>query len=184
MYYFIVLGGTHGVGVEGISARFAEDRMTYIPTTLGGPPGRRIEIYGKEIVLYLQEDYTGSKGNMVSRFLLRGSSRGLMAIYDITSRESYEKAKGLVIEAREENEEIKVILVGNKCDLDDKREVSYEEALSFSKEEGILFNETSALESINIKESFHLLAREIFLSESKPLNVDITQDETRSSRCF
>ena len=47
-----------------------------------------------------------------------------------------------------------IIIVGNKCDLDDKRQVSYEEGKKFASENGTSFIETSARQKINIIEAF------------------------------
>lgn len=67
--------------------------------------------------------------------------------------------------SRERKKDIRIILTGNKCDIESKREVSYEEALSYSENEG-MFIETSALLSINIFEAFYSLVREINYSTS------------------
>jgi len=52
-----------------------------------------------------------------------------------------------------------VILIGNKKDLEDKRQVSYEEGEAFAKENGLMFLETSAKTAYNVVESFNLSAQ-------------------------
>lgn len=47
-----------------------------------------------------------------------------------------------------------VILVGNKCDLDQSREVEKEEGKGFAETEGLFFMETSALQNLNVEEAF------------------------------
>ena len=54
---------------------------------------------------------------------------------------------------------ITVILIGNKKDLEDKRQVSYEEGEAFAKENGLMFLETSAKTAYNVVESFNLSAQ-------------------------
>ena len=49
---------------------------------------------------------------------------------------------------------ILICLVGNKIDLEDKREVSYEEGKNFAEENDLLFFETSAKDGNNIQEIF------------------------------
>ena len=49
---------------------------------------------------------------------------------------------------------ILICLIGNKLDLEDKREVSYEEGKNFAEENNLLFFETSAKEGNNIQEIF------------------------------
>ncbi len=49
---------------------------------------------------------------------------------------------------------ILICLIGNKIDLENKREVSYEEGKNFAEENDLLFFETSAKEGNNIQEIF------------------------------
>ena len=51
------------------------------------------------------------------------------------------------------------MLIGNKCDLEEERVVTYKEAKDFADSVGITFLETSAKERINIDESFMTLSR-------------------------
>ena len=54
-----------------------------------------------------------------------------------------------------------VILIGNKKDLEDKRQVTYEEGENFAKENGLMFLETSAKTAYNVVEAFKLSAQSI-----------------------
>jgi Ras-related protein Rab-2A len=47
-----------------------------------------------------------------------------------------------------------IMLIGNKCDLDARRQVSTEEGQKFAKENGLIFMETSAKTSFNVEEAF------------------------------
>lgn len=62
---------------------------------------------------------------------------------------------------RHAQENISRILVGNKKDLDDKREVPFEEAKELADHFNVRFLETSAKESLNVEEAFTLMTREI-----------------------
>ena len=50
--------------------------------------------------------------------------------------------------------DIMICLIGNKIDLEDKRQISYEDGKKFAEENGMLFFETSAKEGNNIQEIF------------------------------
>ena len=56
---------------------------------------------------------------------------------------------------------ILICLIGNKIDLENKREVSYEEGQNFAEENDLLFFETSAKEGNNIQEIFFQSATNI-----------------------
>ncbi|OIW01569.1 hypothetical protein TanjilG_09393 [Lupinus angustifolius] len=68
---------------------------------------------------------------------------------------------------------VAIILVGNKSDLKDVREVSIAEGKALAKEEGLIFTETSALDSSNvaaafqkvIKEIYNILSRKVMISQ-------------------
>lgn len=75
------------------------------------------------------------------------------------------------------------MLVGNKCDLDNIREVSKEEGKALAEEEGLFFMETSALDSTNVQISFEIVIREIFKNVSrKVLNSDSYKAELSVNR--
>ena len=69
-------------------------------------------------------------------------------VYSIDNRKSFEGINFWLNELRiNSGEQIKLILIGNKTDLDDQREVSYEEGKNFSQLNGFnFFSETSAKE--------------------------------------
>ena len=69
-------------------------------------------------------------------------------VYSIDNRKSFEGINFWLNELRiNSSEQIKLILIGNKTDLDDQREVSYEEGKNFSQLNGFnFFSETSAKE--------------------------------------
>lgn len=75
------------------------------------------------------------------------------------------------------------MLVGNKCDLDNIRDVSVEEGKSLAETEGLFFMETSALDSTNVKKAFDLVIREIYNNVSrKVLNSDSYKAELSVNR--
>lgn len=75
------------------------------------------------------------------------------------------------------------MLVGNKCDLENIRDVSVEEGKEFAEEEGLFFMETSALDSTNVQTAFEIVIREIYNSVSrKILNSDSYKGELTVNR--
>ena len=91
------------------------------------------------------------------------SSQGLVLVYDITDRESFEKLNFWVDNIKNNApENVKFILVGNKCDLANERKVSYEEGENYAKKFNIKFFESSAKDGTNVKEFFFYLANEIY----------------------
>lgn len=86
---------------------------------------------------------------------------------------SLDKAKSWVKELqRQANENIVIALAGNKLDLvtesPDKREIAEADAEAYAKEAGLLFFETSAKSSTNVKELFTAIARKLPLDKAAP----------------
>ncbi len=100
---------------------------------------------------------------------------GALLVYDITKKSSFDHLKNWLDNIRENSSRnIKIILIGNKTDLEDKREVTFQEGEEFAKNNGLFFLETSAKNFININESFNKLTEEIYD------NIEILEEEEES----
>lgn len=78
---------------------------------------------------------------------------------------------------------VAMMLVGNKCDLENIRAVSVEEGTTLAEAEGLFFMETSALDSTNVKKAFEIVIREIYNNVSrKVLNSDTYKAELSVNR--
>ena len=88
-----------------------------------------------------------------------------MVVYDITDRDSFEHVKNWMADVDKfAKEGVLRILVGNKCDLDSKRLVSFDNGKELADKYGIKFLETSAKETVNIDELF-VSTTKIFMSK-------------------
>jgi Ras-related protein Rab-14 len=84
-------------------------------------------------------------------------------VYDITRRSSFNHLATWLTDARNHtNPSTILMLVGNKLDLGKQREVSYEEAEAFSKDNGLIYLEVSAKTGQNVEEAFLRTARKIY----------------------
>jgi small GTP-binding protein len=91
----------------------------------------------------------------------RGAKAALV-VYDITSRSSFERARDWIAELRKDGPAgIVVVLVGNKVDLNSKREVSEEEARALAESAGVLFAETSAKSGFCVEAVFETVAAKL-----------------------
>ena len=86
-------------------------------------------------------------------------SQVAVVCYDITSRPTFENVKSWVEQARQiRGDQVTIIIVGNKIDLAEKRQVSTEDGQALADELGTTFTETSAKVGINVKQLFKDLA--------------------------
>ena len=108
-------------------------------------------------------------------------AKGALVVYDTTQKSSFENVDKWMTEIKERGSpDIKIMLVGNKIDLVDEREVKREEGLSKAKNYEIPMMEASALDSTNVKEAFFDLLREMYKDLSK--KIDIVENQNDKGR--
>ena len=89
-------------------------------------------------------------------------SKGAFVVYDISRRCTFDNVDKWIGELKNNgSEDVYIMLVGNKSDLKDKREISEEEVQKKAEVYNIAFCETSALEGKNIEYAFENLINEI-----------------------
>lgn len=82
-------------------------------------------------------------------------------MYDITKRNTFDSIPRWLQELNTNAPDSVVMLIGNKCDLKDKRQVPVADATASASKLGLSFLETSALDSTNVDESFRRIIEEI-----------------------
>jgi len=91
------------------------------------------------------------------------TGQGFFCCYSITSHSSFEEITAFreqILRVKDE-EEVPMVLVGNKCDLESQRQVATAEGAELAKSFGCSFMETSAKTRVNVEESFFELVRAI-----------------------
>ena len=115
-----------------------------------------------------------------------------LLVYDISKKQSFEECKDFYNKNIKDKcqTDIQVIVLGNKSDLEDKREVSSEEGAKFSEENNYLFIETSCLKNTNVADAFDTLI-EITNIEAKKngkkLTIDgiiLKNEKNEKKKCF
>lgn len=77
---------------------------------------------------------------------------GFILMYDITNEESFNSVQDWVTQIKTYSwDNAQVILVGNKCDMEEERVISSERGRQLAEQLGVRFFETSAKENINVK---------------------------------
>ena len=93
----------------------------------------------------------------------RGSAAALL-VYDITSKKSFESIQNWLRDCREHSDpNLVMTLVGNKCDLFNKREVTYQEGYEFAQKYNLQFVETSAVTGENVDDTFIQTANIVYI---------------------
>ena len=173
-FKFIIIGD-HEVGKTSIVRRFVENRFSHnYRATIGlNIMSHSFEAFGNKISLSLFDIGAQKYFKRFRRTYYQGAQASFI-VYDITNRQTYENVKVWIQELEEfiENKELPIILVGNKSDLIEQRQVSTQEGadlaneLSTTRASKISHIETSALSGENIEDAFSLISYH-FIMKSK-----------------
>ncbi|XP_033726380.1 ras-related protein Rab-8A [Ylistrum balloti] len=175
----LLLIGDSGVGKTCVLFRFSEDAFnsTFISTIGIDFKIRTIELDGKKIKLQIWDTAGQERFRTITTAYYRGAM-GIMLVYDITNEKSFENIRNWIRNIEEHaSQDVEKMILGNKCDMNDKRMVSKERGEQLAIEHGIKFMETSAKASINVEDAFFTLARDIKAKMDKKLEASSAQNK-------
>ena len=120
------------------------------------------------------------------------NANGVLLVYDITKKNTYGTLEYWFKQIKNvlEIKDTPIVLIGNKIDLKDSREVLYEKGEEFAKDHGIKFFECSAKSKINVDEAFNCLINDIykkheneFTIEDKNINLSDKKKKEKKEWC-
>ena len=163
--------GDYGVGKSTSIYRFVENKFkaNYIPT-LGVQITKKSIIIEENIIDLLIWDLAGQDRYAMVRQRFYTDTEGILMLYDITRKSSLEHIKRWYIEVSRFTKRVPIILIGNKIDLEDKREVTNGDVDRYLEEKNINISfkmETSAKEGVKTEEAFHFLVKTLMQKYSK-----------------
>lgn len=165
----LLLIGDSGVGKSCLLLRFADDNFTdsYISTIGVDFRFRTITIDKKTVKLQIWDTAGQERFRTITSAYYRGAD-GIIMVYDVTSAESFEHVEEWLSEVdRYANENTSKLLVGNKADLVDLKQVQEETATRFAEKLGISFLETSAKTATNVDAAFLTMSKELIAAREK-----------------
>ncbi|XP_054253757.1 GTP-binding protein Di-Ras2 [Indicator indicator] len=158
--YRVVVFGAGGVGKSSLVLRFVKGtfRESYIPTI--EDTYRQVISCDKSICTLQITDTTGSHQFPAMQRLSISKGHAFILVYSITSRQSLEELRPIyeqICQIKGDIESIPIMLVGNKNDESQNREVDSSEGEAMAKKWKCAFMETSAKMNHNVKELFQEL---------------------------
>eukprot|EP00002_Diphylleia_rotans_P023880 TRINITY_DN4702_c2_g1_i1.p1 TRINITY_DN4702_c2_g1~~TRINITY_DN4702_c2_g1_i1.p1 ORF type:complete len:220 (-),score=52.88 TRINITY_DN4702_c2_g1_i1:580-1239(-) len=161
--YKLVFLGDQSVGKTSIITRFMYDTFenSYQATIGIDFVSKTIHLEDRVIRLQLWDTAGQERFRSLIPSYIRDSSIAVV-VYDISNRQSFVNTRTWIDTIREERgRDVIIMLVGNKTDLQEKRQVNAEEGEQLAKELGVMHTETSAKLGNNIKTLFRRVATSI-----------------------
>uniref|UniRef100_A0A8D3AZG6 small monomeric GTPase n=1 Tax=Scophthalmus maximus TaxID=52904 RepID=A0A8D3AZG6_SCOMX len=159
----LLLIGDSGVGKTCLLFRFSEDSFntTFISTIGIDFKIRTIELDGKRVKLQIWDTAGQERFRTITTAYYRGAM-GIMLVYDICNEKSFENIKNWIRNIEEHaSSDVEKMVLGNKCDMADRRQVSKDRGEKLAIDYGVKFLETSAKSSLNVEEAFYTIGRDI-----------------------
>ena len=151
-----ILVGDYAVGKSNILLRFSNNEFnTNYFSTIGVEFSiKKLKVNNKNIRIQVwdtagQERFLGITKTYFKNYTC------IIVVYDITRKLTFDNLNIWINEIKNIcSKSVYIILLGNKCDLENQREVSYKEGEKYAEENNLKFYETSAKDNINIIEVF------------------------------
>ena len=163
VFKYIIIGdpsvGKSCILNQFLNNAFNEDYDITVGVEFGA---KTIDLTNGKVKLQIWDTAGQDSFKSITRAYYRGAAAALIC-YDITCRESFENLHGWLEECKTNgNPEMTLVLVGNKIDLAEGREVSEQEGRDFAKENDMIFFETSAKTAEKVGELFKKSAGKIY----------------------
>ena len=164
MIFKIVLIGDTSVGKTNILSKYLTDEFdAKSKATVGVEFGvKNFKIENNIVKVQIWDTAGEERYRSITNAYYKGA-KGSLLFYDITNKKSFENVEKWISDLKANaDEDISMILLGNKTDLEDKRVVTTEEGKNKAEFYNLTFMETSALNGNNIQEAFNELIMDVY----------------------
>ena len=164
MIFKIVLIGDTSVGKTNILSKYLTDEFdAKSKATVGVEFGvKNFKIENNIVKVQIWDTAGEERYRSITNAYYKGA-KGSLLVYDITNKKSFENVEKWISDLKANaDEDISMILLGNKTDLEDKRVVTTEEGKNKAEFYNLTFMETSALNGNNIQEAFNELIMDVY----------------------
>ncbi len=186
----ILLIGDSGVGKSCLILRFAENMFidSYISTIGVDFKIKTISLFDKIVKLQIWDTAGQERFRTITTSYYRGS-HAILVVYDITSMESFRNVTSWLNEISNfANKNVQIMLIGNKSDLEHKRQVDQDLPKTLAFANDLTFFETSAKNCTNIHKAFEDIASKLVRSyqietNAKQLSINSKPIKEEKSCC-
>ncbi|XP_002161131.2 ras-related protein Rab-3B [Hydra vulgaris] len=158
MFKLLIIGNS-SVGKTSFLFRYSDDSFTSAFVSTVGIDFKVQTVFrnDKRIKLQIWDTAGQERYRTITTAYYRGAM-GFILMYDVTNEESFKAVADWAGQVKTYSwDNTQVVLVGNKCDMDEERAVTYEQGKKLSEQLGFPFFETSAKDNINVRAAFDKL---------------------------
>lgn len=178
----VVVIGDSGVGKSSLLSRLTRDEFNIeSKSTIGVEFAKReMRLDGKIIKAQIWDTAGQERYRAITNAFYRGTV-GALVVFDVTKAESFKSVtKWLEALRKHGDENIQIMLVGNKTDIEDQREVPTDGSQAFADVNNLSFIETSALNASNVEKAFNQLFIRLYDSVREKAKIALEEDDTIS----
>lgn len=161
--YKLVMLGEQSVGKTSIITRFMYDTFdyNYQPTIAVDFLSKTVYLEDRTVRFQLWDTAGQERFRSLTSSYIRDCSVAVV-VYDVCNRQSFTAVRKWVTDVKaDRGASVTIVVLGNKCDLGDKRQVSVEEGEELAKELGVKLCEVSAKSGDNVKSTFKSIAESL-----------------------
>ena len=164
MIFKLVLIGDSFVGKTNIMSKylkneFHDDSKATVGVEFGS---KKFVIDGRSIKAQIWDTAGQERYKSITSAYYKGA-KGAFVVYDITRKESFVNVDKWINDLKNSSDKkITILLIGNKCDLEDQRQVKLEEGQEKAKAFNLAFLETSAFNGQNLDKAFEMMIKEVY----------------------
>jgi Ras-related protein Rab-1A len=162
IFKFLIIGDS-AVGKSSLLLRFSDNYFNdaFLPTIGVDFKIKRFQVADKVAKLQIWDTAGQERFQTIISTYFKGA-QGIFLVYDCTNKKSFQNIEYWLGEAEKHaKKDVSIMLLGNKCDLDENREVTTIEGQELAEKLGIGFLETSAKNKTNVESAFMKLTKEL-----------------------
>ena len=160
----VVLVGDSSVGKTNIMSKylkneFHEDSKATVGVEFGS---KQFTVEGHQIKAQIWDTAGQERYKAITSAYYKGA-KGAFVVYDITRKQSFDSVDRWINDIKAAaDKNLTIIIIGNKCDLEDQRQVKKEQGEEKAKSNEVAFMETSAFSGENLDKAFEKMVNEVF----------------------
>jgi small GTP-binding protein len=179
LMFKILLLGDSGVGKSSLLLRYTKNEfISDLRSTIGVEFALKyLTIDDFQLKVQIWDTAGMERYRSITNAYYKGS-KGVIVVYDICRQKSFESVDKWIDDFKSKaDDDAVILLIGNKSELDEKREVSKEEAESKAQKNNFGFMETSAKDNNNVQKAFETLFHEIVKIYKNKNNIEFNDNK-------